>query len=199
MEISPEMKLLALRAYIFVKTLVNTFMYVSTTVGTALIVAFQPKEYVFFKGYTTPLLLNNVSLTGPGIPEVTWTYYEGSNTLVKGLSNESMNLPWLSASVRYNGITLYSLDDFVSNMKFSGETVPPPAVIVGAWSVKSGVYLDRALPLELLVINEDGDEVAFPIDSFEEGELVEEEAPSPVVPQPPTEIPSLQTTAVATT
>lgn len=193
------MKLLALRAYIFVKTLVNTFMYVSTTVGTALIVAFQPKEYVFFKGYTTPLLLNNVSLTGPGIPEVTWTYYEGSNTLVKGLSNESMNLPWLSASVRYNGITLYSLDDFVSNMKFSGETVPPPAVIVGAWSVKSGVYLDRALPLELLVINEDGDEVAFPIDSFEEGELVEEEAPSPVVPQPPTEIPSLQTTAVATT
>lgn len=193
------MKLLALRAYIFMKTLVNTFMYVSTTVGTALIVAFQPKEYVFFKGYTTPLLLNNVSLTGPGIPEVTWTYYEGSNTLVKGLSNESMNLPWLSASVRYNGITLYSLDDFVSNMKFSGDTVPPPAVIVGSWSVKSGVYLDRALPLELLVINEDGDEVAFPIDSFEEGELVEEEAPSPVVPQPPTEIPSLQTTAVATT
>ena len=188
------MKLLALRAYIFMKTLVNTFMYVSTTVGTALIVAFQPKEYVFFKGYTTPLLLNNVSLTGPGIPEVTWTYYEGSNTLVKGLSNESMNLPWLSASVRYNGITLYSLDDFVSNMKFSGETVPPPAVIVGAWSVKSGVYLDRALPLELLVINEDGDEVAFPIDSFEEGEVVEEEAPSPVVPQP-TELPSLQTTA----
>ena len=194
MEISPEMKLLALRAYIFMKTLVNTFMYVSTTVGTALIVAFQPKEYVFFKGYTTPLLLNNVSLTGPGIPEVTWTYYEGSNTLVKGLSNESMNLPWLSASVRYNGITLYSLDDFVSNMKFSGETVPPPAVIVGSWSVKSGVYLDRALPLELLVINEDGDEVAFPIDSFEEGEVVEEEAPSPVVPQP-TELPSLQTTA----
>ena len=188
------MKLLALRAYIFMKTLVNTFMYVSTTVGTALIVAFQPKEYVFFKGYTTPLLLNNVSLTGPGIPEVTWTYYEGSNTLVKGLSNESMNLPWLSASVRYNGITLYSLDDFVSNMKFSGETVPPPAVIVGSWSVKSGVYLDRALPLELLVINEDGDEVAFPIDSFEEGEVVEEEAPSPVVPQP-TELPSLQTTA----
>ena len=199
MEITPEMKLWALRAYIFVKSLMNTFVYVSTTVGKALVVAFQPKEYVFFKGYNTPLLLNNVSLTGPGIPEVTWTYYEGSNTLVKGLSNESMNLPWLSASVRYNGITLYSLDDFVSNMKFSGETVPPPAVIVGSWSVKSGVYLDRALPLELLVINEDGDEVAFPIDSFEEGELVEEEAPSPVVPQPPTEIPSLQTTAVATT
>ena len=190
------MKLWALRAYIFVKSLMNTFVYVSTTVGKALVVAFQPKEYVFFKGYNTPLLLNNVSLTGPGIPEVTWTYYEGSNTLVKGLSNESMNLPWLSASVRYNGITLYSLDDFVSNMKFSGETVPPPAVIVGSWSVKSGVYLDRALPLELLVINEDGDEVAFPIDSFEEGELVEEEAPSPVVPQPPTDLPSLETTAV---
>jgi hypothetical protein len=196
MEITPEMKLWALRAYIFVKSLMNTFVYVSTTVGKALVVAFQPKEYVFFKGYNTPLLLNNVSLTGPGIPEVTWTYYEGSNTLVKGLSNESMNLPWLSASVRYNGITLYSLDDFVSNMKFSGETVPPPAVIVGSWSVKSGVYLDRALPLELLVINEDGDEVAFPIDSFEEGELVEEEAPSPVVPQPPTDLPSLETTAV---
>lgn len=184
------MKLWALRAYIFVKSLMNTFVYVSTTVGKALVVAFQPKEYVFFKGYNTPLLLNNVSLTGPGIPEVTWTYYEGSNTLVKGLSNESMNLPWLSASVRYNGITLYSLDDFVSNMKFSGETVPPPAVIVGSWSVKSGVYLDRALPLELLVINEDGDEVAFPIDSFEEGEVeVEEEAPSPVVPQPPSPLP----------
>lgn len=193
------MKLWALRTYIFLKTLLNTFIYVSTTVGKALVVAFQPKEYVFFKGYNTPLLLNNVSLTGPGIPEVTWTYYEGSNTLVKGLSNDSANLPWLSASVRYNGITLYSLDDFVSNMKFSGDTVPPPAVIVGSWSVKSGVYLDRALPLELLVINEDGDEVAFPIDSFEEGELVEEEAPSPVVPQPPTEIPSLQTTAEATT
>lgn len=192
------MKLWALRAYIFVKSLMNTFVYVSTTVGKAIVVAFQPKEYVFFKGYNTPLLLNNVSLTGPGIPEVTWTYYEGSNTLVKGLSNESMNLPWLSASVRYNGITLYSLDDFVSNMKFSGETVPPPAVIVGSWSVKSGVYLDRALPLELLVINEDGDEVAFPIDSFEEGEVeVEEEAPSPVVPQPPTDLPSLETTAVS--
>ena len=196
MEITPEMKLWALRAYIFVKTLVNTFVYVSTTVGTALVVAFQPKEYVFFKGYSTPLLLNNVSLTGPGIPEVTWTYYESSNTLVKGLSNDSANLPWLSATIRYNGITLYSLDDFVSNMKFSGETVPPPAVIVGAWSVKSGVYLDRELPLELLVINEEGDEVAFPIDSFDE----EEEAPSPIVPQPPsdlpsTSLPSLQTNA----
>jgi len=186
MEITPEMKLWALRTYIFMKTLVNTIVYVSTTVGTALVVAFQPMEYVFFKGYSTPLLLNNVSLTGPGIPEVTWTYYESSNTLVKGLSNDSVNLPWLSATIRYNGITLYSLDDFVSNMKFSGETVPPPAVIVGAWSVKSGVYLDRELPLELLVINEEGDEVAFPIDSFEE----EEEAPSPVVPQPPSELPS---------
>ena len=119
----------------------------------------QPQEYVFFNGYTTPYMSSTVSLEGPGVPEVAWTYNLETNVLLSNATEPLKSLPWLSASIRYNGLSLYSLDDFVSEVKYASSSgAPSPAVVVGSWSLRTGVVLDNQVSLELFIITEDGEE-----------------------------------------
>jgi hypothetical protein len=148
---------------IFLKNLVQVVVSTGTTVTLRLIDASRPREYIFLKGYTTPFLAHQVKTTSPGVPDVTWTYNLDTNILVRGADTSHQNLPWLSASICYNGMNLYSMDDFISNVKFasSNNDAPPPAVIVGAWSLYTGIVLNNQLTMELSVISDEGEVLIF--------------------------------------
>ena len=154
---------------IFLKNLIQIVISTGTTVTLRLVDASRPREYVFLKGYTTPFLAHQVKTSSPGVPDVTWTYNLDANTLARGTDIPLKNLPWLSASIRYNGMNLYSMDDFISNVQFASSTnePPPPAVIVGAWSLYTGIVLNNQLNMELSVISDEGEVLVFSPWSFD--------------------------------
>ena len=156
---SPQFYMTLFRIYLVIRNFLEVVY--STTVKTArrAIMITYPQEYVFFNGYTTPYLSSTVNLEGPGVPLVGWIYNLETNILANGATEPLKSLPWLAASIRYNGLSLYSLDDFVCDVKYaSSSEAPPPAVIVGSWSLRTGIVLDNQVSLELSVITEDGEE-----------------------------------------
>jgi len=154
---------------IFVKNILYVVFSTGTTITLRLFDASRPREYIFLNGYTTPFLSHQVKTTLPGVPEVTWTYNLDTNILTRGDTSPLKNMPWLSGSIRYNGMNLYSLDDFIGTIKYatSREESPPPAVIVGAWSLYTGIVLNNQLNMELSVITDEGEVLVFSPWSFD--------------------------------
>ena len=148
--------------YLTLKWFFENLYSVTVKTGRRALLLTQPQEYVFFGGYTTPYLASTVSVVGPGVPPVSWVYNLETNILSNSANEPLKNIPWLSASIRFNGLNLYSLDDFISELKYSSESdAPCPAVIVGAWSLRTGIVLDNQVELELFIITEEGDEIVL--------------------------------------
>lgn len=145
------------RILFVLKKVYDALSYSGSFVSTRLINAANSRDYVFFSGYSTPHLAHMVKLRAPGTPEVTWSYNMDTKCLTRG-TGEVKNIPWLAASVQFNGMNLYSLDDFISELKYSSSRneAPSPAVIIGAWTLYSGIVLDNRANLELFVITDEG-------------------------------------------
>lgn len=156
---SPEVYMALFRVYLVVRNFLEGFYSITVKTARRALLLVQPQEYVFFNGYTTPYMSSTVSLEGPGVPQVAWTYNLETNVLLSNATEPLKSLPWLSASIRYNGLSLYSLDDFVAEVKYASTAEsPPPAVVVGSWSLRTGIVLDNQVSLELFIITEDGEE-----------------------------------------
>ncbi len=152
------------RAFILTKLVLETLFSVTTKVTGRLLTAVRPREYVFFSGYTTPFLSHMVNHVGSGIPSIDWIYNLDTNILRK--ENERgtpENISWLAASIVFNGMKLYSLDDFISEIKFinSKDEEPSPAIIVGTWMLMTGNVLNNKINLELHVVNQEGTVVVY--------------------------------------
>lgn len=158
---------------IFVKNILYVVFSTGTTVTLRLFDASRVREYIFLNGYTTPFLSHQVKTTLPGVPEVTWTYNLDTNILRRDDAAPLKNMPWLSGSIRYNGMKLYCLDDFIGTVKYSNsrDEPPPPAVIVGAWSLYTGIVLNNQLNMELSVITDEGEVLVFSPWSFDRREI----------------------------
>ena len=156
---SPQFYMTLFRIYLVVRNFLEVVYSTGVKTARRALLLTYPQEYVFFSGYTTPYLAGTVSVEGPGVPSVSWIYNLETNVLTNGATEPLKSLPWLAASIRYNGLSLYSLDDFVCEVKYaSAAGAPPPAVIVGSWSLRTGIVLDNQVSLELFVITEDGEE-----------------------------------------
>jgi hypothetical protein len=157
-----DVRLLLLRTYVFIMNTLN-FLYGGTKVVVkGLIKAIQPNKYVFFDGYNTAIHVSNVKDNGPGIPQIAWYYDADKSLFYKDDSScEEKHISWLSANISYNGLTLYSLDDYVSSVKYRGAESPSAAILLGGWSLYTGTVLDTNLRLELDVITEDGNELTI--------------------------------------
>jgi hypothetical protein len=159
---SPSFYMALFRIYLTLKWVFDSVYSVTVKTTRRALMLTQPQEYVFFSGYTTPYLASTVSTIGPGVPPVSWVYNLETNILSNSTNEPLKNIPWLSASIRFNGLNLYSLDDFISEIKYASESdVPCPAVIVGAWSLRTGIVLDNQVELELCIITEEGDEIVL--------------------------------------
>ena len=123
--------------FMVVKTFVSIFLSTSVKVSARLLDASYSREYVFFNGHTTPYLAHKVNVTAPGAPMVTWTYNLDTNILTRGAEAPLQNLHWLSGFISYNGMKLYTLDDFIESVKFSKlvKAPQPHEVDIGEWSL----------------------------------------------------------------
>ena len=156
---TPQFYVRLFRIYLVVRNFLEGLYSVSAKTAQRALLLARPQEYVFFSGYTTPYLAGSVNSMGPGVPSIAWTYNLETNILSNCAIEQTKSLPWLAASIRYNGLSLYSLDDFVCEVKYSSNSgAPSPAVVVGSWSVRTGIILDNRVSLELFVITEDGEE-----------------------------------------
>lgn len=155
--------LLALRTLTFVQTVLSTSLWASKKTYTAITDAFTEEVYVFFKGDSTPYDSRHVITDGPGIATVAWTYNKNTKTFKSSTASAQTHakcLEWLSASIQYNGLNLYSLDDVIEGTKYcdSNGTMPSNDILVSSWSLTSGVVLDKTIDLKLFIIHSDGRE-----------------------------------------
>jgi len=171
------------RIYLVVRNFLEGVYSITVKTTRRALLLTQPQEYVFFNGYTTPYLASTVNSNGPGVPSVAWVYNLETNILSNGSDEAPKSLPWLAASIRYNGLSLYSLDDFISEVKYSSsDYAPSPAVVVGSWSLRTGIVLDNQVSLELVVITEEGDEKTvspWSLDPITSSLMLEFDTPAP--------------------
>lgn len=154
----------ALRIYTHAIIAAENTVFVTKKTYLALSNAFTDEEYVFFKNDPVPYSRQKVLLSGPATSEPEWTYNLTRNTFTAAnRSARYARLPWLSAIIKYNDMKLYSLDEFIDTLRFSevGSTPPDAPTLLSAWSLFSGVVLDKSLEMSLLVIDQEGNEERF--------------------------------------
>lgn len=161
--ISPEVKLWAFRTFLFLREVSIKSWTVGCAIASAVYGAFQPNDYVFFPEYLLPISATKVSTEGPATARPFWYY--NPKTRIFSKTQDAKGFPkrfsFLSAQITFNSMNLYSLDDFLASHTFVGD-MPPPLVLIGAWSLSTGVVLDKSLfDLKILVIDENGEEKSF--------------------------------------
>ncbi len=133
-------------------------------VGKGVVRSLQSKTYVFFKDSNYPYRLQDFTTSGPGVAPVDWYYdadtklFTASNLYTTNTAAIARHFEWLSGEIRYNGLVLYDISDFLEDAKWAGVTRPSPARILAAWSLHSGIVLQFVEGLTLQTINEDGTE-----------------------------------------
>jgi hypothetical protein len=133
--------------------------------------SFQDDVYVFFKDSVHPYFVKDVQLNVSGTPEVEWYYNSKTHTFISAnLYNTSEtyhthHVPFLTAEVKYDDLTLYDISEFVNSVRWAGENEAMPSVshLISAWSLSSGIVLKRSPQMKLSVINTDGNETAIPL------------------------------------
>jgi hypothetical protein len=128
--------------------------------------------YVFFQGSSHPYYLDDIQMTSPAIPPVEWYYNAKSHTFISArLYNTSEqyhthHIPYLTAEVKYNDLILYDISDFINSVRWAGEegeTMPNADHLVSAWTLSSGIVLQRSDAMALSVINTDGEDARVPL------------------------------------
>lgn len=163
----------ALEAYIWIQFFWSILCFVtskSIVVGKSVVRALQPQQYVYFKGSDVPYRAQDYNSAGPGIAPIEWYYDAEKYTFVSStLYNtsteyETHHLPWLSAEIKYNNMTLYDITDHVEQVRYASSSGSPPAQhVLSAWSLTSGIVLNTEDSLVLHTLNEDGTESQIPI------------------------------------
>jgi hypothetical protein len=134
--------------------------------------SFQDDIYVFFKGSSYPYYINDVQLNRSGMPEIEWYYNAATNTFLtsrlytNSQSYHTHHIPFLTAEVKYNDLTLYDVSEFMNSVRWAGEDgepMPDVNILMSAWSLSSGIVLKRSDQMNLVVINTDGIETNVPL------------------------------------
>lgn len=158
----------ALETYLWLQFFWSVLTYVtskSIVVGKSVVRSLQPQHYIYFKGSEVPYRSQDYTVTGPGIAPIEWYYdadkylFISSSLYTSSTEYETRHLPWLSAEIKYNDMTLYDITDHVEQVRFASSSgSPPPGHILSAWSLKSCIVLDGKDGLVLHTLNEDGSE-----------------------------------------
>jgi hypothetical protein len=149
----------------------NVVSAISSFVGTVskgIIRSLQPEMYVFFEGSTHPYSLCDLKLHSPGVAPIAW-YYDAkkreflSARLFENSSHyHTHHIEYLTTEIKYNDLVLYDISDFVDTVRWAGEeqeSAPSAEFLLAAWSLESGIVLQKSSSLFLSVINTEGNTV----------------------------------------
>jgi len=136
------------------------------TVGTGVWKSLQPNLYLFYEGYDYPYKATEFKLSGPGIPSIEW-FYDSSKKMFTNSKGSSVvsRFPWLSAEIKHLDLTLYDITEFIESLRYSSDETKYPSAerVISAWSLESGIVLDKVGSLTLSIINEDDDTQHIPL------------------------------------
>lgn len=121
----------------------------------------QNQSYLFFEHSTVPYQASHVKLNTPGAPTVEWTYDFDSRTFRSSSASADehpKHMPYLTAEVYHQELSLYDLTEFVQGLHYTGTTAPSVRHILAAWFLHTGILLDLSLPMSLKVFTEEGEE-----------------------------------------
>ena len=156
-----------IQAFFFMHTVWTWLSYAADkaqVVTKGVVRSLQSKTYVFFKDSNFPYRLQDYATSGPGVAPVEWYYdadkklFVSSNLYMTNTEAIAHHFQWLSGEIKYNGLVLYDVSDFLEDAKWAGVSQPSPARILAAWSLHSGIVLQFREGLTLHTINEDGTE-----------------------------------------
>lgn len=155
--------LLAIRTFNILYNAFQTGIWATKKTYAAVTDAFAEEVFVFFKGDSTPYHVRHIVQDGPGIASIAWSYNKNTKTFTASNAAPHTHpkyLEWLSASIQYNGLNLYSLDDVIEGTKYvdTNGVMPSNDILVAAWSLTSGVVLDKTIDLKLFIIHSDSRE-----------------------------------------
>ena len=163
--ISPQYALYALVTFNFLWTVTKSITGFTYTVGKSVWKTLQPDTYYFFEGYDAAYKASDYTRSGPGVPPVEWVYDSKKKTFMNPMgSQRSHHLPWLSAEIKHMNLTLYDITEFVESIRFfHDEGVPSAEHVLSAWSLESGILLNKSGSLVLSVIDENGEGEDIPL------------------------------------
>jgi hypothetical protein len=168
----------ALRGYAIFSDLYERALIVTKKVYDAVVTAFQPCFWVFFKDTHAPYSFQTLSLSAPGSLQPNWIYdstnlrfipviYGELPAVTMARTESRKRLPLLSLEIRSKGILnskcIYDLTDFIEKVRVCyvknvNYGCPTVAQVIGAWSISSGVILDWSQDIFVNLINQDGDD-----------------------------------------
>lgn len=158
--------LLALRILVFTKHVFDISISGGRKVANGLLEYSRPNEWLFFEENATPVPAWKFQEGGVASAKVSWRFVPDTWSFYSGTGETlEKQLPWLSAEIKCNNFSLYSLDDFNERVRYFGKEAPSPAVLIGAWSIGKGIMLSQSLDLSLHAIDEYGNDISFPITS----------------------------------
>ena len=166
--ISPQYALYALVTFNFLWTVTKSITGFTYTVGKSVWKTLQPDTYYFFEGYDAAYKASDYTRSGPGVPPVEWVYDSKKKTFMNPMgSQRSHHLPWLSAEIKHMNLTLYDITEFVESIRFFHDegvpSVPSAEHVLSAWSLESGILLNKSGSLVLSVIDENGEGEDIPL------------------------------------
>ena len=172
--ISPQYALYALVTFNFLWTVTKSITGFTYTVGKSVWKTLQPDTYYFFEGYDAAYKASDYTRSGPGVPPVEWVYDSKKKTFMNPMgSQRSHHLPWLCAEIKHMNLTLYDITEFVESIRFfhdegvpsvpSATSVPSAEHVLSAWSLESGILLNKSGSLVLSVIDENGEGEDIPL------------------------------------
>ena len=169
-----ELQILALRTYLFVQNLLQSFwtygnLFLNSLLSPAVV---HHDEYIFLEGYPTAIpIVNPKFADGPGLAKFQWIYNAKRHLLTYwGTEEDSRthHIPWLSATITCNERLSFTLDEFINELKYkTSGPLPSPNILVGAWSLENNTFFNPSNDLQITVIDENGEEKKFSIWSKE--------------------------------
>lgn len=173
-EISPEWGIRLLLFWNATSTFLSTVGGFLWRVGRGVWKGLQPEMFVFFTDSTFPYNKHDLNLTAPGIASIAWYYDPLQRTFIAGRLHDTSDnirvhhLPFLSAEIKYEGLTLHDITEFMETIRWAGEpdqAPPSAALLLSAWSLHTGIVLHKSEGLKLTVIDDQGNEQNLPLRS----------------------------------
>jgi len=173
-----DLLLCAVRSYGNLRNFLDTTYSTVSTIYKAVLTAFEPSYWIFFKSKLYPVPLQQISFSAQGSMMPEWTFDATSlrfAPLIQGehptttfaMAQGRLRIPILSMNIMSKNRTLYDLTDFVESLRISyvkglHNATPTIAQLLGAWSINSGAVLDWSQGLFVTLINQNGIEIGVP-------------------------------------
>ena len=128
--------------------------------------SFSDETLYFFPESIFPLIVGNKNpvILSPDLESCCWSFHKSTFKFMNG-DFSSRKLPYLSASLYKDGISIGDLSEWIMNIEIISSIELPIRFLVFAWAYENNVVLESYMTskYDLEVITMDGDEIMLDV------------------------------------